>query len=118
MEKKTTIFHDRLRMLMHEYVCLVYLVTKEFPKNEMFGVSSQYRRAAMSIILNYIEGYARKRKAVLKNFLEISYGSLRESEYLTLFSCEQKYLTIINKDRLISYEAEIGRMLWGTIEKL
>src|SRR3990167_9587791 len=100
MEIKNTKFHDRLRQLMHEYVSCVYEVTQKFPKNEMFGVTSQYRRAALSIILNYIEGYARKRRAVLKQFLEISYGSLRESEYLTLFSFEQKYLNSKDKEKL------------------
>ncbi|PJB19449.1 four helix bundle protein, partial [Candidatus Falkowbacteria bacterium CG_4_9_14_3_um_filter_36_9] len=57
-------------------------ITRSFPKDELYGITSQLRRAALSVILNYIEGYARKRDKVYKNFLEISYGSLKEAKYL------------------------------------
>lgn len=116
MEKVT--FHERLKSLMDEYVHTVYDVTQDFPKNEMFGVISQYRRAALSIVLNYVEGYARRRKAVLKNFLEISLGSLKECEYLTIFSFKRGYLNKLNREKLIKLELEIGRMLWGTVERI
>lgn len=103
---------------MNNYVHKVYDVTLYFPKNELFSTTSQYRRAALLIILNYVEGYARRRKAVLKNFLEISFGSLKESEYLTTFSFEKGYLNPQDRDSLYELEREIGAMLWGTLEKL
>ncbi|MFH1111802.1 MAG: four helix bundle protein [Patescibacteria group bacterium] len=53
-------FHDQLKTKMDEYVHAVYVLTKSFPKDELYGVTSQLRRAALSVILNYIEGYARK----------------------------------------------------------
>ena len=80
--KFMTWFHDELKAKMDNYVHLVYKLTKNFPKEELYGVISQLRRAALSVILNYIEGYARKKDKVYKNFLEISYGSLKESKYL------------------------------------
>jgi len=55
-------FHDILKKKMDEFVHLVYCITKDFPKSELFGATSQLRRAALSVILNYIEGYARKKE--------------------------------------------------------
>ena len=84
MESET--YHQKLRREMDEYVHFVYRLTMKFPRDELYGVTSQLRRSALSVILNYIEGYARKRDKVHKNFLEISYGSLQESKYLLDFS--------------------------------
>lgn len=112
-------FHCRLRKLMEEYVFLVYEVTRDFPSDEKFGVTSQLRRAALSVILNYIEGYARRRVAVNKNFLEISYGSLKESDFLVYFSWETKYIKSEKSYlRLKDLGNEIGAMLWSTNEKI
>lgn len=69
-------------------------------------------------MLNYIEGYARRRKAVLKIFLEISLGSLKESEYLTEFSFKRKYIDNQDYNELRKIEIEMGKMLWGTIVKI
>ena len=75
---------------MDSYVHLVYKVTKDFPKEERIGVISQFRRSSLSVILNYIEGYARRRPAVQLNFFETAYGSLKESAYLFDFSLKEK----------------------------
>lgn len=74
---------------MDDFVFRVYEITKKFPKEELYGLTSQLRGASLSIILNYIEGYARQGKSVLKNFIEISYGSLKETKYLLCFSYRQ-----------------------------
>ena len=90
---------------MHLYVKQVYKVTKDFPRDELYGVTSQFRRAAMSVILNYIKGYARRRGKgckVYKNFLKISYGSLRETKYLVYFSYSENYLDKANYQILIN----------------
>ena len=52
-------FSDKLKRKMDEYVHLVYKLTRKFPKEELYGTTSQLRRAALSVILNYIEGFAR-----------------------------------------------------------
>jgi len=75
-------FHEELKSKMDEFVRFVYRVTKSFPRDELYGVTGQLRRATLSIILNYIEGYARVKEKVYKNFLQISYGSLKETKYL------------------------------------
>ena len=103
---------------MNEFVKEVYNETKAFPKEEIYGLTSQLRRAALSVILNYIEGYARQRKAVLKNFLEISYGSLKEADYLISFSLEQKYLNDNSYKKLSDLSDKIGAMLWGILRKI
>ena len=113
-----TQFHDELKSKMDEYVHLVYESTKKFPKEELYGVTSQLRRSALSIILNYIEGYARGRERVHKNFLEISYGSLKESKYLLHFSLVEKYLTEADYKKSTNLAEDIGAMLWGIIRKL
>jgi len=113
-----TKFHERLKNLMDAYVNQVYDVTKQFPKDEIFGITSQYRRAALSIMLNYIEGYARQRKLVLKNFLEISYGSAQETKYLTYFAHRRGYLQDKEYQELLSLIDEISKMLWGVVSKL
>jgi len=103
---------------MDRYVNRVYDVTKKFPKDELFGVTSQFRRAALSVVLNYIEGYARQRNAVLKNFLETSYGSLKESGYLIKFSLSRQYIDQSEHDELMALNDRIGKMLWGIFTKL
>jgi four helix bundle protein len=113
-----TRFQDELKKKMHAYVKLVYQCTKTFPRDEIYGVTSQFRRAAMSVILNYIEGYARFRDAVKLNFYEISYGSLKESKYLVYFSYTENYCDQKQYEELTKLADEIGKMLWSEIEPL
>lgn len=103
---------------MDEYVNKIYDYSQDFPKEEMFGLTSQLRRSGLSVILNYIEGFARQRKPVLKNFLEISYGSLKESKYLIYFSYKRKYLKQKDYNELLDLAEKIGAMLWGIIRQL
>ncbi len=115
---ETETFHEKLRKKMDEYVHLVYVLSKKFPKEEIYGITSQLRRATLSVILNYIEGYARGKNKVHKNFLEISYGSLQESKYLIDFSFKENYLLKQDYERAAKLADDIGAMLWGTISKL
>lgn len=116
MENKT--YHEELKLLLDEYAQKVYVVTKKFPRDEIFGITSQLRRSALSVVLNYIEGYARQRKEVLRNFIEISYGSLKESKYLIYFSYKQELLNKENFDDLTAIAERVGKMLWGILEGL
>lgn len=115
---KTTEFHTQLKELMDEYLHKVYDVTRKFPKEELYVVTSQLRRATLSVALNYTEGFARFRPKVLKNFLETSYGSLRESRYLLNFALREKYLTHESFTELERLADRITRMLWGILTKL
>ena len=101
-----------------DFCIKVYDKTREFPKEELYGVTSQMRRAALSIILNYIEGFARQKKAVKQNFWEISYGSLKETKYLLHFSFIEEYLNKEQYERAINLAEEIGAMLWRAKQSL
>jgi four helix bundle protein len=116
--QKTTAFHQRLKSKMDAYAHLVYKITKTFPRDELYGVTSQLRRATLSVILNYTEGYARQKTKVHTNFLETSYGSLKESKYLLEFSLEEGFINQENYDQAEKLADEIGAMLWSTIENL
>lgn len=111
-------YHEKLKTQMDKYAHIVYGLTRGFPKEELYGVTSQLRRAALSVILNYIEGYARVKDKVHKNFLEISYGSLKESKYLLHFSLTENYLHKKGYEEALEIAEEIGAMLWGVIKKL
>ena len=110
------VFQDRLKLKMHEYVKLVYKITKEFPKDELYGITSQLRRSAMSVVLNYIEGFARFRTAQKLQFYETSYGSLKESKYIIYFSFTENYLNQENYNKLTDLADEIGKMLWSELK--
>ena len=115
---KTIRFKDQLKHKMDEYVHFIYKVSKQFPKEELYGSISQIRRAALSIILNYIEGYARRRPAVQLNFSETSYGSLKESEYLLQFSIDENWIVREDCNQGLKLADEIGAMLWTEITAL
>ena len=111
-------FSKKIKIKMDQYVHLVYAITKNFPKDELYGVTSQIRRATLSVILNYIEGFARQKKAVKRNFWEISYGSLKESKYLLHFSLVEKYINKQDYEKAIALAEEIGAMLWKSIQSI
>ena len=111
-------YQDKLKKKMNEYVHFVYAQTKNFPKQEMYGSSSQWRRSTLSIILNYIEGYARKKPLVRLNFLEIAYGSLMESDYLLDFCKQEGFLDYNNYILGADLSKQIGAMLWTEIANL
>lgn len=117
-ENKQTKFHVDLKGYLDSYAHLIYDVTITFPTNEQFGLTSQLRRAAISVVLNYTEGYARIRKAVLKNFIEISYGSLKEPLYLVEFSYKRKFMTEKHYLEATKLANIIAKMLWGMLKKL
>ncbi len=116
MKQDKNNFHKILKHKLDEFAFLVYKVTKSFPKEEIYGITSQLRRAALSVVLNYIEGYARLGDKQLKNFLQMSYGSLKETKYLLYFSEREGYIKKDDYKKLINLSEEIGAMLWTTIK--
>ena len=76
----------------HEFVLLVYRVTKSFPDYEKFGLCSQFQRAAVSIPANIAEGYKKLSKADKLRFYNISQGSLEECRYYIILSKDLGYI--------------------------
>jgi four helix bundle protein len=114
----TNKFKDDLKHKTDKFVHFAYRITRKFLKEELFGTTSQLRRAALSVILNYIEGFARRKRAVQLNFLETSYGSLKESKYLLHFSMIEKFLNKTDYKVGLNLAEEIGAMLWTEIQSL
>jgi len=77
----------------HELTVAVYRLTQAFPRAEMFGLTSQLRRASTSVAANIVEGSARNSKRDYLHFLNIAEASLRETEYLLLLARELDYMS-------------------------
>ena len=91
----------------------VYVETKKFPKEEAYGITSQLRKAALSVVLNLVEGSARHGKNEMRHFASISMGSLAETEYLLEFSLRLDYLSSQAYDALEAVRKEAGALLWN-----
>jgi four helix bundle protein len=70
----------------------IYIVTKKFPREEVYGSISQIRRSALSIPTDIVEGYSSKGKKELSRFINITLGSLAETKYLLHFAYRMEYL--------------------------
>ena len=101
-----------------ELVYQIYLITKNFPKEEIYGLTSQLRRAALSIPTNIVEGYGRQSKKELKHFVNIALGSLAETKYLLYFSKRLDYAHMEQYNKLNDLVEEVGRLLWKFYESL
>ncbi|MGN6602874.1 MAG: four helix bundle protein [Ginsengibacter sp.] len=101
----------------HRFTLAVYAATKSFPKEELFGITSQLRRASSSIPINIAEGCGRGSDADFGRFLQMSLGSASETEYLILLSYELGYLTEKSNQILLSGVQELKKMLTALILK-
>lgn len=102
----------------HALTLSVYAVSKRFPKEELFGLTSQLRRACSSIPANLAEGCGRDSDAELKRFVDISHGSASEAEYFILLAYELGYLDQDANTALSGEIAEIKKMLGAFARKL
>jgi len=94
-----------------ELVALIYKITEQFPKSEMFGLTSQMRRAAVSIPSNLAEGYARKHCAEYVQFVRIAYGSGAELETQLILTKKLGFARDKELANIVSLLDEIMRML-------
>ena len=90
----------------------VYKLTENFPKQVLFGITSQLRRAVLSVPTNIVEGYNRKSKKELHRFIDIALGSLAETEYLIEFSKRLEYIKT-DIPHIHSMITKVGKLLWS-----
>ncbi|HKI78392.1 MAG TPA: four helix bundle protein [Ignavibacteriaceae bacterium] len=101
-----------------EIVTSVYKLTKNFPREELYGITSQIRRSAVSIPSNIAEGAARSSVKGFKNFLSIALGSASELETQIIISNNLNYIKPEDKDIILSELTEIRKMIHGLQKSL
>ena len=100
----------------HRFVINIYRITKDFPREEKFGLVNQMRRAAVSVPANIAEGFRKRSKKEKANFYNISQGSLDEVRYYLILSKDLDYIE--SNTELLADASEINRMLHALIESL
>ncbi len=93
----------------HEFVLKVYEITSDFPKEEKFGLTSQFRRAAVSVAANLSEGYGKKSKIDKLRYFNISQGSLKECSYYLILSKDLKYIS--NYSEMNELLTEVAKLI-------
>jgi four helix bundle protein len=101
-----------------DLVMEIYRATEEFPKHELYGLTSQIRRAAVSVPSNIAEGQAHFSKPEFRHFLRHARGSLAETETQLLIARRLNYLAQPPTEKLIAAVSEVGRILNGLIASL
>jgi len=96
----------------------IYELTRSFPKEELYGLTSQIRRGAVSIPANIAEGFGRRATGDNKRFLNIAMGSLFELETLLLIASETSYLSEPDHRAIAGHIDEVEAMLASLIRKL
>jgi len=112
--------HRKLKafQLADKLALKVYGATREFPRQEMFGLTSQLRRAAVSAASNIVEGCARSSRKDFVHFLEMAHGSLREVGYQLSLAHRLGYLDADGFDSLDDLYGNASRTLAGLINSL
>jgi four helix bundle protein len=100
-----------------EYVDLVYKMTRNFPKIEVFSLTDQFKRASISICLNIAEGSGGS-KVEFNRFLKIARRSIRECIAITEISYRQEFITKDLKDKSRNFCSELSKMITGLIKSL
>ena len=111
--KKYDVWHSS-----HKIVLDMYQITSTFPKEELFGLTSQIRRSFVSIPNNIAEGCGRNSDKEFAQFLNIAIGSLSESEYLLILAKDLKYLKAEDFERINEELTIVKRRLYQLRLKL
>lgn len=98
---------------IQNWILMVYALIEKFPNEETYALGDQLRRAAVSVVSNIAEGSSRSSKNEFKHFVEISYGSLMESQCQLELACLLQYITKEELQEIEKYTVEIAKMLSG-----
>ncbi|RJP93704.1 MAG: four helix bundle protein [Desulfobacteraceae bacterium] len=99
----------------HQFVLAVYRLTQSIPRSEVYGLSSQFRRAAVSIAANIAEGFRKRGRADKVRFLNIAQGSLEESRYYLILANDLEYGDVSESTRLIE---EVSKLPGGYMQAI
>jgi four helix bundle protein len=99
----------------HRFVLAVYKLTASFPKNEIYDLTSQFRRAAVSIAANIAEGFRKKSSADKLRFLNISEGSVEECRYYLILSRDLGYGETEEPSNLLN---EVSKLLHASSQSI
>ncbi|MFN8414711.1 MAG: four helix bundle protein [Cytophagaceae bacterium] len=102
----------------HLLTLRLYQITNDFPKHELYGITSQIRRAGSSVPANLAEGSSKATDKHLLQYVQTALGSLNELEYFVLLSKDLSYITHNVYDEIISIINEVKIMLLAFISKL
>jgi len=121
MEERKTIRGFKDLIVWQRSVALavkIYYITREFPRDEIYGLTSQIRRAAISIPSNIAEGHGKGSKPSFASHLDIALGSAAELETQLEIALKIGYLQQNEFDPLLNELTEIVRMLYGLLNKV
>lgn len=104
--------------LADDFAVAIYAATRGFPREELYGITSQLRRAATSVAANIVEGSARESKKDYLHFLHIARGSLSETQYLVHLAIRLEYLPAPAGDNLIEQSKRVFGCLHGLIRSV
>ena len=96
----------------------IYKVTRDFPREELYGLTSQIRRAAVSIPSNIAEGYGRGTRRDYRSFIAIARGSTLELQTQLAIAGELGFGNAKLMKEVRTQAEEVGKMLWGLLQKL
>src|SRR2546423_13840315 len=102
----------------HDLALRVYKATTAFPRHELYGLTSQARRAAVSAAANIVEGSSRRGSAEFRRFLDISLGSLSEVGYILRFARELELLTPSQWSELNDHQQRARYLTWKLYESI
>ena len=95
----------------HAFVLAIYSFTQSFPKHELYGLTSQLRRSAISIPANIAEGFRKQSVNDKARFLNISEGSLEESRYYLILAKDLQYISSEQYQTAWNQSEEVGKLL-------
>ncbi len=100
----------------HALTLEVYRLTAEYPKHEIFGLTSQTRRSSVSVPSNIAEGFRRNSNTESLRFYNIAQGSLEELRYQLLLAKDLKYITPVEYGKVFELSEEVSKTLNGWIK--